>query len=951
MHHDDGRRRDRRRATVAVLTTAMTLAAVLAVTAPARSAGRVVARHVIASRAGGTFDVRTQGGAAVAPSARTARARIQLARRLGAQGVMRSDPLTGTLGMVGRLDGFLTARSTRPARTVAMAFVRSNLAAFGLSRADMKTFRLRQDYVDIRGTHHISWTQSQHGVTVFHNGLRANVTKDGRLINLTGSPVHALRAPSYRPTVSSSFAMRVARATTGADARGTRSDDDATLVLFPTGRGARLAWRTFTWASTQELDLSVVDAATGALLYRQNLTNRDAAAPPPPPVTGTASAWEFYPSDQVPVGANIQQPVSFQVEPTDEAPQLGLFGPNALVWDDLNDNNKPDPSELLQPLSGTDWSQAAILDSTNAAQNCNTAHPCTWDAAVPFSWQANALQNAAQVFYYLNKYHDHLAGAPYGFTEAAGNFQLTNASGQGKGDDPVLGNALDGANTDSGLPDKNHFDNANMSAPPDGRSPTMQMYLFHATQGLELVPSANGGDDAEVVYHEYTHGLTNRLVLYPDGTSGLTTQQSNSMGEGWSDWYADDFLNNEGFKPDTAVIGDVVIGAITFAGQLRFDAVDCSVDAVAATCPGGAHTGAGGFTYGDFGKVSGAGPEVHSDGEIWLQTLWQIRQTLGAPTSETLVTRALELSPPAPSYLDMRNAILQADLVNFGGANATALWTIFANRGMGFFASASDGSDITPTEDFSTPPDCATSTCVTLTGRITDKQTGKPAKGVEVGVAGLNSGFGFDLADTTDASGHFSIANMPVHTYPEIRLAGGGYEPIDLKHFSVTANTTLDRTMVRDWASTEGGATVGKFTPPDYGPFGCGPAQMLDLNVETGWGSDAVKSTSGSHHKGPRKAVVKLPKAVRITSFALASSGSCGDAPPAGVKDFEIRTKGANGSWTTVVTDVAPNDGKLHVYIPHGGGLSHVRYVQLVMLSNHGDKLFMDVLELLVRGR
>ena len=46
-------------------------------------------------------------------------------------------------------------------------------------------------------------------------------------------------------------------------------------------------------------------------------------------------------------------------------------------------------------------------------------------------------------------------------------------------------------------------------------------------------------DDAEVVYHEYTHGLTNRLVLYPDGSSGLSTQQSNSMGEGWSDWYAE----------------------------------------------------------------------------------------------------------------------------------------------------------------------------------------------------------------------------------------------------------------------------------------------------------------------------------------------------------------------------------------------------------------------------
>jgi extracellular elastinolytic metalloproteinase len=945
MKHAYGSR-DRRRLLVAGLTIALTLAAVFAFTAPAGSVGRAAGVHVRGSKGGGAFDVRS-AGSAIAPSARTARARIALAQRLGTQSVIQSDPVTGTLRMVGSLDGYLTGASARRATNVAMVFVRSHLAAFGLSRADLKTFHLRQDYVDIRGTHHMSWTQSRHGVTVFQNGLRANVTKDGRLINVTGSPVHALRAPSYRPIVSSSSAMRVARATAGADIQGPQTDDSATLVLFPTGRGARLAWRTFTWPNTQELDLSVVDATTGALLYRQNLTANDAAAPPPPPVTGTASAWEFYPSDQVPTGANLQQPVSFQVEPPDTSPQLGLFGPNALVWDDLNDNNKLDPNEVVSPVSGDDWTQAAVLDSTTAAQNCNTAHPCTWDATVPFSWQANARQNAAQIFYYLNTYHDHLAGAPYGFTEAAGNFQLTNSSGQGRAGDPVLGNALDGANTNHGLPDSNHADNANMSTPPDGQPPTMQMFLFHAKQGLALVPSANGGDDAEVVYHEYTHGLTNRLVLYPDGTSGLSTQQSNSMGEAWSDWYAEDFLNNEGFKPDTATVGDVVIGAISFAGELRFDAVDCSVDAVASTCPGGVHTGPGGFTYGDFGKVAGS-PEVHSDGEIWLQTLWQIRQTLDPTTAETLVTRALELSPAAPSYLDMRNAILQADLVNFGGANAAALWTVFANRGMGYFASTTDGSDVTPTEDFSTPPDCATATCVTLAGKITDKQTGGPAKGVQVGVAGLNSGFGFDLADTTDASGHFSIPNMPVHTYPEIRIAGGGYEPIDLKRFSVTASTTLDRAVVRDWVSIEGGANVVTFTPPDYGPFGCGPAQMLDLNLGTGWGSDAVNSTSGSHHKGPRAVVIKLPKAVDISSFGLASTGACGDGPKAGVKDFKIETK-SGGRWVTALVGTSPSDGRLHVYVP-SGGTDNVRFIRFTMLSNHGDKLFMDVLELTVHG-
>ena len=230
----------------------------------------------------------------MAPSARTARARVELARRLGTQGVIQSDPVTGTLRMVGRLDGYLTARSARPATAVAIGFVRANLASLRTVQADLKTFRLRQDYVDVAGVHHISWTQAKRGVPVFHNGLRANVTSDGRLVNFTGSPVHGIRVASTIPSISSDAAISAARVDGGATVAAAQGSDSASLVLFPTGRGARLAWKTFTSPSTQQLYLSVVDASDGSVLYRQSLTS-DA--------TGTATAWEFYPSDLVPAAA------------------------------------------------------------------------------------------------------------------------------------------------------------------------------------------------------------------------------------------------------------------------------------------------------------------------------------------------------------------------------------------------------------------------------------------------------------------------------------------------------------------------------------------------------------------------------------------------------------------------------------------------------------------------
>src|SRR6185369_16619024 len=293
---------------------------------------------------------------------------------------------------------------------------------------------------------------------------------------------------------------------------------------------------------------------------------------------------------------------------------------------------------------------------------------CSWDPAVPFSWQTNENQNAVQMFYFIGKMHDHLNAAPIGFTRSAGNFEAVDG-------DAVEGNALDGANiTGAGLPDGNHIDNANFATPPDGTPPRMQMYLFHepgtAFPNGDPFIAGNSGDEADVVYHEYTHGLSNRLVVDANGVSTLGNIQAGSMGEAWSDWYAMDFLNNEGFQPDTAADGDVRIGNYVGWGNdlIRTQPMDCSVGSTSPLCPGTPGAGPGGYTYGDFGRIIGR-PEVHADGEIWGETLWDLRKVLGSKKTESLVTRAMELSPANPSMLDERNSILQADLVVNSGKN------------------------------------------------------------------------------------------------------------------------------------------------------------------------------------------------------------------------------------------------------------------------------------------
>ena len=68
--------------------------------------------------------------------------------------------------------------------------------------------------------------------------------------------------------------------------------------------------------------------------------------------------------------------------------------------------------------------------------------------------------------------------------------------------------------------------------------------LFFGPDADPFLPS-DGANEADIVYHEYTHGLSNRLVVDAFGNSTLGNLQAGSMGEAWSDWYAFDFLVND----------------------------------------------------------------------------------------------------------------------------------------------------------------------------------------------------------------------------------------------------------------------------------------------------------------------------------------------------------------------------------------------------------------------
>ena len=102
-------------------------------------------------------------------------------------------------------------------------------------------------------------------------------------------------------------------------------------------------------------------------------------------------------------------------------------------------------------------------------------------------------QKLLNIFYFCNYMHDFLY--ILGFDEAAGNFQHTNFINAGLGNDPVRARAHSGPVDGT----------ANMATGPDGQPPLMNM-------GLVTGSNRHTAFDADVVFHEYVHGLTNRIV-------------------------------------------------------------------------------------------------------------------------------------------------------------------------------------------------------------------------------------------------------------------------------------------------------------------------------------------------------------------------------------------------------------------------------------------------------
>jgi len=314
--------------------------------------------------------------------------------------------------------------------------------------------------------------------------------------------------------------------------------------------------------------------------------------------------------------------------------------------------------------------------------------------------EGNQAAAAANVFYLTNLLHD--VFFKLGFTEGYGNFQYENFSGKGKGGDPVY----------VIISDRNGKNNAQMSTPVDGKPPKLRLYPFTFIDGPERDPSF----DNEIIIHEYTHGVTQRLTGGQDTVDCLKGEESKGLNEGWSDFFANalQFRKNRNRYTPLELFRYVLDEE---HGRKYPITSDMDINPLMYSD----------LSYNEDEKFS-----PYKACEIWSVMLHEIfwnvvevyknlpefykkeyQRITYAPSNYIvmkIVVDGMKLQPCNPTFISARDSIITA-VKNFNGSNTKLLclfWKGFATRGLGLNAKGKTvkNNKTIYSNDYTVPEEC-----------------------------------------------------------------------------------------------------------------------------------------------------------------------------------------------------------------------------------------------------
>jgi extracellular elastinolytic metalloproteinase len=697
----------------------------------------------------------------------------------------------GTPSSITREKGYLTEAQEGDAETIARNWLKQHAALFGITEIEVdRTLTTTRNYqIPGTGLQPVTFQQSFDGIeSVFGGRVIVAVNKDGKILSVTSNLSKAKNFSNDFSLTSSEALLKVieledpalsyAPSLLGQEAGWDVFDGGDALptnqyvkkAVFAHGEDIRPVYRVLFIEELHVGQEVIIDANSGERLYERSLVQH---------LNPEGSIFENYPGAEA-GGTQVKKSLEGDPEASPNgwllpATDLGVttLGNNASAFTNWSNFLVP-VEQAVRPIDALGQFNYPF---TNAWQK-------TEGQTVPPSYAEDVNSAAVNLFYHHNLFHDYFY--KLGWVEGAGNLQTTNFGKGGQEGDAIMGLVQAGA-VSGGEPTYTGRDNAYMLTLPDGLPAWSGMFLWEPIPGAFEGEFADGDYDAGIIYHEYSHALSNRLVA---GGESLGSHQSGSMGEGWGDWYGMHYLIKNGLQ-EKPVVGAYVTG--NAERGIRSWSL--------AKNP---------LNFGDIGYDI-VGPEVHSDGDIWAAILWNVRETLisslgkaeGERVIEQLVTDAMPISAPNPSMVDMRTAIIAADLERYGGKHYDLLWSSFSKRGLGDNTVSQGGNDTDPKPAFNHPDEGRNGLFL---GKVVNAATNKPIEDARIIIGEYEART--SAAVTSSQNGKFGIPMVEGTFDITIQARGFGSRTIRDVKIEAGKRNMLRLVLEPNVASSFNGATI-----------------------------------------------------------------------------------------------------------------------------------------------
>lgn len=529
------------------------------------------------------------------------------------------------------------------------AIVADYLAVSGKDARIADTLELIREHQSKPGDTHYTLQQRINGLRVYESDIKLAVSSDGAVLSIIDrlpdqysvrfAPRAATRSDALQSAVARNF-PRLRRAPRVESVSGNTtfyrkgqffySNPSVEDVLLLKSDGTLAAgFLTFTWSQESNLLYETVLDGNAHVVDNRLRTVADSYRVFDPHPEGSGSIVVDGP------GEGNEESQAGWLDDTEQR-NIEISGNNAQVYLERNGDGAPDDGGF-EIFTENFTTVADLSQEPDVIEN-----------------QAAAIQN---IFYFTNLIHDELY--QLGFTETAGNFQEINfTTGVGQSDAIVVEVQFQAGSSSP------PFNNAQFTNTPDGTSPRMRMFLFNLSS-----PYRDAALDSDIIWHEYGHGLTIRMI------GGFGSVVSVAVAEGASDALAILMTNDD-------VVGEY-----------------------ANNNPGGSrsepYTGYS-RTLGDY---EGDPDDPHKDGEIYAAAIWRLweifqENDLSLDLLLNNFVDGMNFIPPGPDYVDMRDGLLMAS----SEAIDCHVWKAFADFGMGEGAAFNAGSI---TESFDLPEGCS----------------------------------------------------------------------------------------------------------------------------------------------------------------------------------------------------------------------------------------------------